>query len=132
MGPKFQVHEVLPLSRIYALPAYSKTFRFTVASATCDKTGGTENSLGGLMLHGKVMINEQEIIDYQISNMGQGVIDSDSDIYGFYVRGRDIRGHPYSFGWEAEVGTHESSAPELVALCMTECIGRLRANRIWQ
>ena len=71
------------------------------------------------MLHGQLLINHHHVIlEYQITNEGQGRFDSDADIYAFVVFGTEKSGKPFSHSWEQEVMNGESSAPALLAIAM--------------
>lgn len=75
------------------------------------------------MLHGTVMINDMEIMQYQITNEGQlftETDDSDHVTYRFVVWGRDTRGYPYGFDFLKDVLLGHNSTFALVALAMTE------------
>lgn len=71
------------------------------------------------MLHGSLLINHHHtILEYQITNEGQGIMDSDATIYAFTVFGTEKSGRPFSQSWEQEVMNGENSAPALVAILM--------------
>jgi hypothetical protein len=79
------------------------------------------------MLHGKVLVNEFEIVNYQIENMGVSAVDSHQFDYTFTIWGRDDRGYPYSYVWES---MHRTTAPGLVAIAMTEIHKRLTGKEL--
>lgn len=72
------------------------------------------------MLHGSLLINHHHtILEYQITNEGQGIEDSDCDVYAFTVFGTEKSGRSFSYHWEQEVErSSRTTAALLVSLAM--------------
>lgn len=72
------------------------------------------------MLHGNLMINHHHtILEYEITNEGKSLLDSDCDVYAFRVFGTEKNGRTFSYHWEDEVFRgRDTSAPMLVSILM--------------
>jgi hypothetical protein len=76
------------------------------------------------MLHGEVKVNNVTIIEYIITNEGEGAKRAHT-LYHFWVKGRDIHGYPYEYEWEEEISMLSTSAQELVSVALLNVARRL-------